>query len=94
MSRESSSDSEQIENLQEEIQSLENQLKDSRSSIDSLKNALQLITDDNDQLKQRYGEIEGKYLLLIKDKQNFDSPSTDEVRSTSTLSFPLFFDLV
>ena len=80
----SSSDSEQIEALQEEIQSLKNQLTVSRMSIESLNNILQVITDDNDQLKQRYHEIEEKYLSLIKDRQNAASPIRviDLVRSS------------
>jgi len=68
--KKSSLDSEQILNLQEEIKFLENQIKDHHSSIDLLENNLQLTTNENEQLKHNYLEIQEKYDLLIKDNHN------------------------
>ena len=53
----------QILILQEEIKSLEQQLTTDRSSIDSLKNNLQLISQENEHLKQQND-------LLLKDNYN------------------------
>jgi len=98
LSSESSFDSQQILNLQEEIKTLENQLKDNQSSIDLLKNNLQLTTYENEQLKQQYDDLQKKYDFLIKDNHNLTNQLTDihrssieEVRLISILFFAFIF---
>jgi chromosome segregation ATPase len=63
----------QILTLQEEIKSLEQQLETDQSSINSLKNNLQLISQENLQLKQQYDEIQQKNDLLVKDNHHLSN---------------------
>lgn len=52
-----------------------------------MKNTLQVTTNENEQLKQQYNEIQEKYDLLIRNNHNlntFDSPSSDEIQQLQT----------
>jgi len=62
--------------------------------MDLLENNLQLITYENEQLKQNYHEIQEKYNLFINNNQNLTNqlnnirrPSIEEVCLISILFF-------
>jgi uncharacterized protein YutD len=50
--------------------------------MDLLENNLQLITYENEQLKQNYHEIQEKYDLVIKDNQNLTNQLNNIRRSS------------
>jgi regulator of replication initiation timing len=56
--------------LENECQTLEQQLKDHQYSIDSFKNNFELISNENEQLKQQFNELQETNDLLMNNNQN------------------------
>ncbi|CAM4859045.1 unnamed protein product [Rotaria socialis] len=73
--------SQQIYTLEEECQNLEEQLKESQYSIDSLKTNLQLVSNENEQLKQQYDDLQQKSSLLTNVNQltDFERQSSHDI---------------
>ncbi|CAF4270640.1 unnamed protein product, partial [Rotaria magnacalcarata] len=62
----------QIFTLQEEYQNFKEKLKESQYSIDSLKTNLQLVSNENEQLKQQYDDLQQKSSFLTNGNQSTD----------------------
>jgi chromosome segregation ATPase len=77
----------QIITLQSECQTLEQQLKDHQYSMVSLKTNLQLLSNENEQFKQQYEELQQKNDVLINTNHDLTNRLNDLERQPSPFEF-------